>query len=502
MTTIAYDTELNSAAAEVPISIGQAKRVLEWWSSSEQFRQIVQTDPERARREFPIDVDPELIRPLWDAFCAIATAKANLPTHPVVPEYRQWVGSKSEWRGEIKEECSPSEPRFKAWRARQISRNALENGGYDDYIIHTPLAIELTDGCSVGCWFCGVGATKVGESWRYSGDNPALWRGVLSVLSARIGSAAKWGFCYWATDPLDNPDYEQFATDFSDIVGMFPQTTTAQGYKDPERVRRLLALSEARGCRVNRFSILTEPLLRKVHETYTADELVNVEIVSQMRGSTTPKSDAGAFRNLVKDKPQLADFERKKLETVVETQKKIAAANDRELDVKVPIQPGTIACVSGFLLNMVKRTVKLISPCRANDRWPLGYIVFEEATFTDAADLDSILEQMMANHMPLTIDENDPVRLHPGLSYQKVDDGFHLVTPLNALAFLRRELVGYLQSIGEQALEGKKTAAEIAMRAHFEYGVPEINTVGTLALMFDKGVLVDARGRIGGVAAQ
>lgn len=500
MTATAYDPEVTVPGADVPISIGQAKRVLEWWGSSASFREIVQNDPERARREYPIDVDPELIRPLWDAFCAIETAKAKLPTHPVVQQYREWVNSKSSWRGEIKEECSPSEPRFRAWRQRQISRNALENGGYDDYIIHTPVAIELTDGCSVGCWFCGVGATKVGQSWRYTGENAALWRGVLSVLSKRIGPAVKWGFCYWATDPLDNPDYEQFAGDFCDITGMFPQTTTAQGHKDPERMRKLLTLSESRGCRVNRFSVLTEPLLRKIHATYTADELVNVEIVSQMQGSTTPKSDAGAFRTLAKEKSQYADRERKKLETVVETQKKIAAATDRELNVTVPIQPGTIACVSGFLFNMVKRTVKLISPCRASDRWPLGYIVFEEATFTDAEDLDRIIEEMVASHMPLTINEDDPMRLHPGLAYQQVDEGFHVVTPLNALAFLRRDMAPYLQSVGEQLVSGGKTAAEIALRAHFEHGVPEVNTIGTLTLMFDKGVLVDAQGRIGEAA--
>ena len=36
----------------------------------------------------------------------------------------------------------------------------------------------------------------------------------------------------------------------------------------------------------------------------------------------------------------------------------------------------TIGCVTGFLFNMVDRTVQLISPCTATDEWPLGFYVY------------------------------------------------------------------------------------------------------------------------------
>src|SRR4051812_31236678 len=246
------------------LTTGQVKRVLEWWSCSEEFRELIKADPEQAEREYDLGFDPELIRPLWDPFYAQEASRAQRPVHPAVLAYRDFFRAKTQWRTEIKEECNPDEPRLKAWRARQIARNTMENGAYDDYIIHTPFAIELTDGCSVGCWFCGVGATKLAESIRYTDENAALWREVVKVLRGKIGNAAKWGFCYWATDPLDNPDYERFASDFCDIVGMFPQTTTAQAHKDPERIRKLLKMSEARSCRVNRFSVQAMAHLRRI----------------------------------------------------------------------------------------------------------------------------------------------------------------------------------------------------------------------------------------------
>ena len=482
----------------VQLTIGQTKRALEWWSCSERFRQLIAIDPERAGLEFNLGFNPEIIRPLWDAFYAQDAARDNRELHPAVHAYREFFNSKTRWRTEVKQECSPDEPRFAAWRARQIARNSLENGAYDDYIIHTPMAIEITDGCSVGCWFCGVGATKLVEAWQYTEENARLWRGVVSVLREKIGNAAKWGFCYWATDPLDNPDYEHFALDFHAITGMFPQTTTAQGHKDPDRIRRILAMSQQRGCRVNRFSVLTEPLLRQIYENYSADELTQVEIVAQMREGTVPKAAAGAFRELAKTKKNIVDLEQKKLRVLSEKSRRLAGEDPSVGPPLALEQPGTIACVSGFLLNMVKRSVKLIAPCRASDTWPLGYIVFDERRFTDENSLRDEIEDMMVQHMPLSVEPEDPIRLNPGFTYERVEDGFNVITPMTALGIQRADMREYVQSIGEQLWRGEKTAAEIAFSAFFEHGVPEVNTLSTLALLFDKGLLMDAKGRTAG----
>jgi hypothetical protein len=283
---------------------------------------------------------------------------------------------------------------------------------------------------------------------------------------------------------------------------MYPQTTTAQGHKDPERVRKLLKESEARGCRVNRFSVLTESLLRRIFASYTPDELAGVEIVAQMKDGTVPKAAAGAFREMAKSKTAVVDLEQRKLAKLAETSRRLASGSGEEVGDMAMSQPGTIACVSGFLLNMVTRTVKLISPCRANDKWPLGYIVFDERHFTDAADLDCHLEDMMAEHMPLTIAIEDRMQLNPELAYKRMPDGFQVTTPMNAVAMRRSDLGDYVGSIGDQLSAGNRTAGQIAFSAFFQYGVPEINTLGTLAMLFERGLLVDAKGRVAGERPQ
>ena len=152
--------------------------------------------------EYRLGLNPALIRPLWDHNYHTDPTNKGRPEHPVVAAYRAHYNWKSAWRDRIKEECAPDDHRFRTWRQRQIARNTMENGPYDAGIIHAPFAIELTDGCSVGCWFCGVGATKYVQAWAYTSENAALWKGVLRALGHKVGAAARWGFCYWATDPL------------------------------------------------------------------------------------------------------------------------------------------------------------------------------------------------------------------------------------------------------------------------------------------------------------
>ena len=54
-------TSPQTAEAYPPLTIGQAKRVLEWWSCSDPFRRMIKEDPERAGREYNIGFNPELI---------------------------------------------------------------------------------------------------------------------------------------------------------------------------------------------------------------------------------------------------------------------------------------------------------------------------------------------------------------------------------------------------------------------------------------------------------
>ena len=67
-----------------------------------------------------------------------------------------------------------------------------------------------------------------------------MWHDILSFAKEAIGPAAGWGTCYYATEPLDNPDYEKFADAFYDVFGVVPQLTTAAAMRKPERTKAYL----------------------------------------------------------------------------------------------------------------------------------------------------------------------------------------------------------------------------------------------------------------------
>jgi hypothetical protein len=72
-------------------------------------------------------------------------------------------------------------------------------------VVHAPFAAELSRGCTVNCWFCGVDAGKFEGSASFDEPTEELWRGMLQVLADEIGpDFAQHGFCYWATEPFDN----------------------------------------------------------------------------------------------------------------------------------------------------------------------------------------------------------------------------------------------------------------------------------------------------------
>ena len=146
-------------------------------------------------------------------------------------------------------ESSPQDARFRDWRNRQINRCRLSlTGPNAAYIPHVPYAIELSKGCSIGCWFCGVDAPRLDGHFRHTSDNRDLFLGVLERLRDLLGpTCGSWGFLYWATDPLDNPDYELFCEDFRTIFGRFPVMTTAQAHRQLPRVRNYLTAARSAG---------------------------------------------------------------------------------------------------------------------------------------------------------------------------------------------------------------------------------------------------------------
>jgi radical SAM family RiPP maturation amino acid epimerase len=253
------------------------------------------------------------------------------------------------------------------------------------------IAFELSEGCSIGCWFCGISASRFAGHWPYQ-EHALEWQAILDRTVAFFGPAAGTGFCYWGTDPSDNPDYTDFVVDFVRATGMVPMTTTAAPLRDLPMVRRIIPLADRNQGLPNRFSILTPRQLQDLFMVFSPDELLHVDLVLHMRGSLQPKSVAGRARS-----------------------RRAAIADS-----------ATIACVSGFLVNLPRRHVRLVTPVPSSVAEPDGFRVLGEADFTDPASFGAVLQDLADRHMVQGLRHDDKLRLRPEVEYAPTADGFVL----------------------------------------------------------------------------
>lgn len=419
------------------------KRFLERYCADVHFRGLLTRDMDSALRAFNLEAAPEDVAVFLEA-----------TNNPAATRPELWPASLRAFRDfmlecsgglEILQAAARSTSRpFHSWRTRQLARLRFDFSAAGDGIVRPAIAFELSKGCTVGCWFCAVSAEKFAGNFPYADGRE--WRECLAVLRDLLGPAAAAAFCYWATDPLDNPDYEQFARDFHQVTGLFPPTTTALPLKHPERTRALLDLSQSLGCRLNRFSVLSLPMLDRLHRQFSAADLAFVELVLQ-------NPEALVF----------TDFPKTCVAGKVNAGKILGDASVATTR-GVSLVSGTIACVAGFLVNMVERRLRLVSPCMADEEWPLGYRVLETAGFSGPQDLGLRVEGMIDKHMPERLPADHTLQFLPGLQYVAFRDGFSLSTPNHAIEFRDgwgRFGLNY-PALGGLVKRGDSTAAEIA----------------------------------------
>jgi radical SAM family RiPP maturation amino acid epimerase len=453
---IATTTDL-SEERKIKVGVSDVKRFYERWKADLSFRQQMSLAPDLAIAKYQLNVDPEEVRPIWDADFS-EKHQQGMPIADSLNNFKQLV-LESDAKTRTIHLLNVRDRRFDAWRQRQIARCKSEfHPEQHGRIVHATMTFELSKGCSVGCWFCGISAERVGGVFDYSPENAKLWREILVLMKDIIGeTGAGSGFCYWGTDPLDNPDYDRFCLDFHDIVGKFPQMTTAQPLKYPDRVRALLEIAKHRDGFDSRFSVLSLKMLDRIHEEFTAEELAFVQLVLQNPEAGEIKSNSGRTR---------------------ERNQQQQDADDRSIQ-------STIACVSGFLFNMVDRTVQLISPCNAGDRWKDGYIIYDSGTFTDLDDLQVLLEAMIEKNMLLSVQDNHRIRFRYDLKYTNIDGGFQLASRWLTSKFRNEP---YLSELGEIVRTGDRTAGEIS-QIFEKQGISKFNTFHTLNSLFNKGML-------------
>jgi radical SAM family RiPP maturation amino acid epimerase len=291
----------------------------------------------------------------------------------------------------------------------------------------------------------------------YTHENAALWKEILQITQDILGVFAGASVCYWATEPFDNPDYEKFCLDFASVHGFFPYTSTIKHVEDPARIRNFLRLSKEHGRIHHRFSIVSLPVLRKLYQEFTAEELASIQLTLNNRESAALYSNTGRARELYKKET-----------------------------TKNKIYPeGTSACLSGFLVNMVNRTIKLITPCNPSEKWPFGYMVYEETSFHTACDFKDRITTMIETYMPLSPGSDNIVAFRPDLKFRTFEDGFEVSTKFMTRTFCNAPIV---KEVGKIVNKGKHTLQEIVDMFEI-YCLPLDYIPETIQKMLQSGIL-------------
>jgi len=408
--------------------LANTKRLLERWSGDDVFRSSLgdpntwsdhcgASERNRIASSIGCEIDVGEVAPLIPGYrCDSSEYVAKIENgESLVGRWIRHISAMIEQRTMMTSRSfGKDNPAYDSWRKRQILRVRSELGDFGSGIVHPLVAFELSSGCSVGCWFCGISAEKFKGVYEYNAHSEAVWRGILQAMVARFGSAMESGFCYWATDPLDNPNYAEFIKAYYEECGCLPQTTTAIPMRDPTKTREILGLFEACGEIVNRFSITTIRSLRSVHEEFSAEELLGVELVLQNKEAfNLAQSSAGRAYGKTNKGEQFSTYK------------------------------GTIACVSGFIINMVEGTIKLVSPTHASEKWPDGYITFDEARFYDVRSFSAALDHLTDAFMTMSADVVRPVSLRGDLNVERTDRGI----------VIKNEFVRQLVNVGAEEAE-------------------------------------------------
>lgn len=418
--------------------VATVKRALELWTMDKTFREKFSASPKDALAEYGLDVDAQAVKIIADLDEALKYKDAPAEKIPrATRRYRAFMEEKKSDRDHMTQvECAPELPAFRAWRNRQKNRCWLELGYRNHSIIHAPMTFELDLGCSVGCPFCGIAAPKLSKVCRYAGDVPELWRGMLVFLKETVGQAAGSGTCYYATEPFDNPDYEKFSADFFDVFGIVPQVTTAAAMRKPERTKKFLADSLKQYRRVHRFSVLSADILKKIHEYFTPEELLLVELLPQF--ADAPECHlTKAGRSFGKDGKQFI-------------------ANE---------DGATISCITGFVVNIAERSIRLITPCGADEKYPTGEIIIDKKFFTTLDDFKKIFSELVAKYMQKDFPTTQPLYLRDTLTYEETEEGIEFSrSGLMKFKFSGQDDLSpeFYHEILRSLRDGGKSAREIA----------------------------------------
>ncbi len=371
----------------------ESKRFHDLWRGDADFRQRFLEQPEAALQQWSMPGEASALH----AFCVEQNKQGNLQLagldeQPGQQAYRAHNKEKRVWLKNLYA-YEFGDHAFSSWRLRQISRFRTQvPDDWADRNPHIPFVVELTNGCSLSCPFCAGAAKSLDPSIPAFTATQSFFEGLISRLQQKVGLQQAPGVLYFFTEPLDHPEYEQYLAAAADIWGMVPQTTTAAWFRDEGRTRRLMKLTEGRGMPYNRFSVNSKKRFQQCLKTYSPQDLLHTQLVLNY-----PEA-AGAPL--------------------------YASGRGRQMDNTIQ---GSVACVSGFLVNLPLRRIQLVSPTLELERWPKGYRILEEASIANLKDVELFLQHCHETRFNSVLHGRSPLLLRSDLQLQQDNNRWFLM---------------------------------------------------------------------------
>ena len=406
------------------LQFAQFKRVLDYYSADPSFRKKMHEDAVHTLSELGFDS--------LDANDCLKGIEAFLRGRGFSSWGNPYLDRYIEWEKEVLES---TERNFGTDRFRnpEISRYltvSMNRCRTESMLLRMhsnarlfPIAIELGVGCRCRCPFCAFEAGEWKENFEYTPENAALWRDILRVLLRDLGPVAKEGTAYFATEPFDNPDYEKFLSDYEEIFGGIPQTTTALADCNPERTRRFIEwvgkerlMSEER----IRFSVRTLNQFKRIISEFSPEELEFIELIANNPESVNMYSDSGRAAKKPAERFALNSEQESGMKTC-------DGGNDTKMR-KVTAKY-SVCCISGLLVNMVNKTMMFIEPELPCEEFPKGYRILEERAFSDADDFSVNMNELYAKYAIASLPKDDPVCINRYVRVRFTDHFVELTGP-------------------------------------------------------------------------
>ncbi len=353
---------------------------------------------------------------------------------------------------------------FAAWRKRRLAAIKSELGITDASLFIPTVALELSVGCSMGCWFCAFSVnelTKVLDYRHHKEFFQKIIEGSLNFLGREQPSAT---LLYHGTEPYDNPDYLEFVKDYEKISGEKPFTSTSVVH-DERWLKKLIDYYGDEKEGKLRINLLSVKNMLRLFMLYTPEELKNVELFMQMKDSIAEKALSG--RNY-KEHQDIRNMQE----------------GQDPRDIKVP--QGSIACIAGFAINLVEHTIQLVSPCYAGKKWPYGYRVFETRFFKNETDFLEVIKGMIEDKMPQVPPDGQKLAFRDDLIFRPNDNGFTLISPNQIHYFKLHE---NCRDLGVFIASGELTFSQVYNLLVKGKGANPLIVTNTIQKLYDDGFI-------------